>query len=373
MTLYPIQDWDRIHNKTRLSVSTLPLLFASLPYRTAVKLRTLAYCRGVIKQQRLPGIVVSIGNITTGGTGKTPAVMMMAEWGRKQGYNVAVLSRGYGGKYRQEILDVSDGKQILAGPEDSGDEPFLLAARLKDVAVIVSRNRYKAGWHAIRRYGSNFFILDDGFQHLQLARDIDIVLVDTSNPFGNGHVLPWGPLREPVSHIRRANICIFTHSADFPTGIIEKISRHNKNLSFFFAEHLPEEIVFPGSNEREQVDFLNKKTVIAFAGIAHPAAFKKTLLDHGADMLYFKRFPDHYSFSGTDVGFLLEQKKRLGARYLITTEKDWSRLIPFCKDRSDIAILRIRFAITPEHKDPFFRKITELIKEHKDSLVPYSS
>ena len=363
---YSMQNWGRIHNKTGLSFLSIPLLFASLPYKVAVKLRTLAYYHGILRQKHLPGIVISIGNITTGGTGKTPAVMMMAGWAIRDGYNVAVLSRGYGGNYKQDILEVSDGRQVLAGPEEAGDEPFLLATRLKGVVVIVSKNRYQAGLQAIRKYGSNFFILDDGFQHIQLARDVDIVLVDASNPFGNRHLLPWGPLREPVSHIRRAHICVFTHGPDIPQETMRKIYSYNKNISFFFARHLPEEIVFPNSKRTKQIDFLEKKSVVAFAGIAHPTAFKKTLLDQGANILYFKGFPDHYSFTEADVNFLLEQKKRLGAEYLITTEKDWSRLIPFCRDRSDIAILRIKFAIIPEQRGTFFNRLDEIVKNKTD-------
>ena len=212
MNIFSAPDWSRIHNRTKWNSWTLPLSVCSFFYGAGVRVRLRRYYSGALKVRRLPGFVVSVGNLTAGGTGKTPAVVMLAEWAAREGAKVAVLTRGYGGSHGREVLEVSDGKEVRLEPFLSGDEPCLLAKRLDGVPVIVANERYKAGLYAHGKFGSDFFILDDGYQHIRLARDMNIVLLDALNPFGNGHLLPWGPLREPLREIRRADACILTRA-----------------------------------------------------------------------------------------------------------------------------------------------------------------
>jgi len=357
-------DWHRIHNKTGVSLGTLPLSLISLPYETGVRLRAWAYKHRLLKGKRLPGMVISIGNLTTGGTGKTPAVMMLAKWAQGIGYKVAVLSRGYKGTYKHDILEVSNGKQILADSKEAGDEPFLLAASLQGIPVIVSKKRYNAGLYANRKFGSDFFILDDGFQHLQLERDLDIVLINTSRPFGNRHLLPWGPLREPLEQLKRADICIFTRLPDVQTGqrVQAEIQRHCPHGLFFFAKHLPDEIVFPAAKKVQPVDFLKGKRVVAFAGIADPATFRQTLVDLGIEPVYFKGFQDHNAFNTSALETIVRMKKKAAAEYIVTTEKDWVKLISSSLNRPDIACLRIKFRIQPDQEEKFFHLIKTRIQ-----------
>ena len=341
-----------------------PLLtLSSILYGLGVRLRLWAYECGLFKREYLPGFVVSIGNITAGGTGKTPAVVMLAQWARNEGHPVAVLSRGYGGKYRTKVLEVSDGNRIKAGPEQAGDEPYLLATRLSGIPVIVSKKRFLAGLFAHERHGCNFFILDDGFQHLELKRDLNLALVDAINPLGNGHLLPLGPLREPVDQLARANAYIVTRcNGPSPGEMVPGFLKGKfSSLPVFCADHVPESVVFPHSCEVYVPEFLKGKRILAFAGIAEPESFKQTLMGLGADIAYFRRFRDHYRFKRGDIHALIQMKEKQGAEYVITTEKDWVRVSPFAADRPDMAYLSINFELM-SGQDEFFRMIKDGIK-----------
>lgn len=354
-----VPDWSDMHEENRFNGAAIPLAFLSLLYGFGVRLRLIA--DKIRRKKALPGFVVSIGNLTVGGTGKTPATVMLAEWALDQGYNVAVLSRGYRGSYKREVFVVSDKVEIKAGPDKVGDEPYLLAKRLKGVPVIISKNRYMAGLMAHQKFGTIFFILDDGFQHLMLERDLDIVLINTSRPFGNGHLLPWGPLREPVQEIKRADAVIFTRYD-------QKSEEYNKkgNLvvrlrgkPLFKGDHIPERIIFPlKDGVHRDPEFLKGKRVAAFAGIARPKVFKETLLKIGAELVYFKSFRDHHAFSKGDLKILRDEKEKSGAEFLITTEKDWVRMEKIIFEHSDLAYLTIRFKLLSGQVDFF-----DLVKE----------
>ncbi|MBW2609148.1 MAG: tetraacyldisaccharide 4'-kinase [Deltaproteobacteria bacterium] len=353
-----LTDWPDIHERRGYSASTPPLALLSSIYGLGVRLRIIAR-KGMAKRS-LPGFVVSIGNLTVGGTGKTPAARMMAEWALDQGYRVAILSRGYGGRYNTKILVVSDGDDINAGPVEAGDEPYLLAKRLQGVPVIISKNRYTAGLLAHKRFGTNFYILDDGFQHLALKRDLDLVLIDASSPFGNGHLLPWGPLREPIGQLERADAVIITRSGQSPPGdnlegILEK---RLQGRPLFRGDHIPENIVFPGDNRVHDPEFLRGKRIIAFAGIARPEVFKETLIDLGADLVSFKDFGDHHSFSPKELRELNVKKRKIKADLMVTTEKDWVRLENIASGYPDLTYLTIRFTLL-SGQDRFFRMIKD--------------
>jgi len=332
-------DWSVIHENTGFSYYTLPLAIMSFLYGVGVNTRiSLLKNRG----KQLPGFVVSVGNITAGGTGKTPVVLMLSRWAKKQGYNVAVLSRGYGGSYSNESDIVTDGKDILLSPDISGDEPWLIANTLNGVPVIVSKNRYLGGIRAHKSFGSNFFILDDGFQHILLKRDMDIVLADAKKPFGNGHLLPWGPLREPLSGLKRADAFVFTRSGDQPSDHGES---YFNNKPVFRGDHVPDKIILPNKGKEYEPSFIDGKRVIAFSGIGRPASFKESLVNLGAKVVSFKAFGDHYPFSERDMLKIQEDQKTFDGDLLITTEKDWVRIREKASNIDSIAYLTIDFVI----------------------------
>ena len=352
-------DWAKIHEKKKISVSTLPLILFSCLYGLGVAIRNKSFIKKI--KHELPGIVISVGNITAGGTGKTPAVRMLAEWAKTEKYHPAVLSRGYRGKYKSKILVVSDKNGIKTMPAEAGDEPCLLAESLPGVPVLVSKSRYHAGLLAHEKFGADFFILDDGFQHIALKRDFDLVLIDAKNPFGNSRLLPWGPLREPVEQLIRADAVIFTRADKIITedrpSIIHKNFCHG--IPQFYGDHLPEKVIFPFKNKVAPPDFLRGKSVAAFAGIARPQVFKDSLTALGTNIVYFKSFSDHHAFSPDDLKVMMDEKKRTDAEYLISTEKDWVKLknIPF--ESPDFAYMTIKFSLLNE-ENRFF----DMLKEH---------
>lgn len=343
-------DWSGIHKNTGFSLYTLPLALMSFLYGLGVRARSLLLKN---RGKELPGFVVSIGNITTGGTGKTPVVLMLSRWAKDNGYNVAVLSRGYGGNYSNESELVTDGNDVLVSPDISGDEPWMMANTLKGVPIIVSKSRYRGGLMAHQSFGSNFFILDDGFQHILLRRDMDIVLLDAKNPFGNGHLLPWGPLREPLSGLRRADAFIFTRSGDISQAHNES---YFSNRPLYRGDHIPDRIILPNSGKEYDPSFINGKRVTAFSGIAEPESFKETLLDLGADVLSFTAFGDHYPFSHNDIEQLRKKHEALRGEIFITTEKDWARIKDMVTDIEYIACLTIDFVFKSGEED-FFKMI----------------
>jgi len=359
-----VPEWPHVHQEKSPGPWSSLLTFFSALYGLGIRLRLWAYGCGLFKRKFLPGFVVSIGNITAGGTGKTPAVMMLARWAMNEGYPVAVLSRGYGGRYRTKVLAVSDGNRIKAGPEEAGDEPYLLATRLSDVPVVVSKKRFLAGLFARKKYGCDFFILDDGFQHLELHRDLDLALIDSTNPLGNGNLLPRGPLREPLEQLTRANACIVTRckgqalGETMPSFLRVKFS----SIPVFCADHVPESVVFPHSKEVYGPEFLKGKRVLAFAGIARPESFRQTLTGLGADIVYFREFKDHYPFNRSDIHALIQMKEKQGAEHIITTEKDWVRVSPLAAGRPDMSYLSISFEFT-SGREEFFRMIREKIED----------
>ena len=344
--------------KKTLAPISLLLAFLSFLYGLGVRLRLISYRRK--KKRSLPGFVVSIGNLTVGGTGKTPAACMLAEWALDEEYSVAVLSRGYGGHYKKKALEVSDGLSIYAGPTEAGDEPYLLARKLPGVPVIISKQRYLAGALAHKKFGINFFILDDGFQHLDLERDLDLVLIDGSDPFGNGHLLPWGALREPVDQLERADAFIITRSHH---GVTENdltgfLKRRFPDKPLFLSDHVPERIIFPNKNRAYDPEFLRGKPIIAFAGIAQPEVFIETLKGLGVDLVFFKAFEDHHVFKHNEIHDLINKKERLRANYLLTTEKDWVRMENFAPECPDLAYLTVKFIVFSEENE-FFNMVKE--------------
>ena len=351
-------------------MSLAPLVALSHVYGSAVRIwMKLIERRG---KKKLPGFVVSIGNLTVGGTGKTPAAAMMAEWALQAGYRPAILSRGYGGTYKTTAFEVCDGQHLFCTPAEAGDEPYLLARKLQGVPVVLSKARYEAGLLAFERHGSNFFILDDGFQHLPLHRDLDLVLLDAASPFGNMRLLPAGPLREPVDHLRRADGFILTRAGHGTSLImVNYLKRRFGGKPVFQSEHAPERLVLPNLGRTHPPDFIRGKRVVAFAGIAKPDGFRDTLLKLGAEMALFRSFRDHHPFGHSEFQELVAERQKLRADLLLTTEKDYVRLAPLAPTDKDLGYLAIRFQLT-SGTDAFFDMIRGKAREARLTPSPAS-
>ncbi len=350
--------WSLIHQKKSTGLLTPILAFLSVCYEAGLRIRLSAYRRGIFKRESLPGFTVSIGNLTTGGTGKTPAVIMLARWAQKEGFRVAVLSRGYGGRYKDDVLEVSDGNSTKTDANKAGDEPFLLARRLSGIPVVISKKRFKAGLYAHEKYGCDFFILDDGFQHLKLKRDLDLALIDAASPFGNGHLLPWGPLRESVDKLGRADAFVITRSSRQGAGerLSNILTKKFPSTPVYYEDHLVEKVVFPFNKEILDPEFLGGRRIVAFAGIARPEVFKNTLIGLGSDVVHFMGFRDHHRFGRDEIEALVDVKEKLEAEYILTTEKDWVRMSAFSSLCPEMGYLRIRFTLL-SGQDNFFQMI----------------
>ena len=348
------------------------MAFFSFLYGIGIRFRLWAYRTGLFKGRSLPGFVLSIGNITCGGTGKTPATIMLAKWASDEGYRVAVLSRGHGGKYRTKVHEVSDGKDIKSNSLLSGDEPILLARELKGIPVILSKKRYLAGMYAHKKYGTDFFILVDGFQHLELKRDLDLVLIDARSPFGNCRILPAGPLREPVDQLQRADAFIITRAGigDAAKRSGEILEKRFPSIPIFSADHQPVKLIFPHRNEYRSPDFLKDKRVLAFAGIAYPETFRETLINLGTAPVYFKGFRDHHRFKREEIEDLILKAEKVGADYILTTEKDWVKIAPFAIICPKMACLCIEFRFQAGNNCLFRMIKDEVIKKRGNRSRP---
>ena len=300
----------------------LKLLPLSWLYLLIVKTRNFLYERGTFKSKELPCSVISIGNIVAGGTGKTPAAIAIAKKLKGYGMRVAVISRGYRSKNREEYAYVSDGEKLLLSPEEAGDEAHLLARALPGVFVIIGRNRFLAGFEAVKRWRVDVIVLDDGFQHRQLARDLDIVTVDASLPYGTNRLLPSGTLREPKSSLKRADLILLTRVDQ--TGDVERIhaqlKKYAPEVPIVESIHAPRSLRQIGSQSVLDLSFLVNKNVLAVCGIAHPESFLYTLQSLNVKSVALLDFFDHNDYTCED--FKLMCQAALKADLVVTTEKD---------------------------------------------------
>lgn len=275
--------------------------------------------------RRLAQPVISIGNITMGGTGKTPFAAFLAAHFRSQGMRPAILSRGYGRSSRGTIL-VSTGEGPLVGPDEGGDEPVELSLRLPGVIVAVARNRADAAAEAVR-HGANLFLLDDGFQHVDLARDVDLVLLDSRDPFGGKRFPPRGRLREPLSALRRADAFVFTHAEPgLPRAAdLDSLTRENARAPVFRARFIAESLV-----DENGVSFdmrrIAREPMLAVCGIAAPVSFRQSLSELGLDPSDTLVFRDHQRYRDRHLEAIRRAARRASASRVITTEKDAVKL-----------------------------------------------
>jgi tetraacyldisaccharide 4'-kinase len=341
---------------------------ASWLFNLGVQLRLWLYRERILRDHPLGCLVVVVGNLTVGGTGKTPVVEKFAKALRDRGRKVAILSRGYKSKaspfwkkawygitHTEEPPPrvVSDGQTVFLDSEEAGDEPYMLARNLPGVVVLVDKNRVKAGAFAIKKYGCDTLVLDDGFQYLPLKGRLNLLLVDKTNPFGNGHLLPRGILREPVKHLRRANYIFLTKSNGRRDPELEAlIVKHKPDADIIECAHRPQYLqrldAKTGiSADREPLEWLRGRRVFAFSGIATPESFEKFLRDLGALLVGRERFLDHYRYTPEDLEDLYDAAERERADCLVTTEKDAVRIsdpggspLPVYYLRLEIEIIR---------------------------------
>ncbi len=337
------------------------LLFGSSKlFTVAVKLRLFLYNVRILRDATLGVQVIAVGNLTVGGTGKTPVVERFARELRDEGRNVAILSRGYRSKppplhtslldrllFRRESTPprvVSDGKSLLLDSEMAGDEPHMLASNLKDVVVLVDKDRVKSGRYAIEKFGCDTLLLDDGYQYWDLrGRRHDVVLIDRQQPFGNEHMLPRGTLREPPSHLSRANTIFITKSDGNCGELRARIASLNPSAAVIECVHSPMylEDVFTG--ERQTLDFIKGKKIASLSGIAQPESFEQSLVHLGAELVYSKRFADHHRFTQQEILNGINRGKKRQAEIIITTQKDAVRFPKL--DRRDLPIFFMRVEI----------------------------
>jgi tetraacyldisaccharide 4'-kinase len=319
------------------------LRLLSLPYGAAGAARNHLYDREILRQERLPRPVISVGNLTVGGTGKTPTVILLANLLKGAGRRPAILSRGYGGNAKAPVNVVSDGNRTILGWREAGDEPVLIARSAPGVPVLTGPKRILTGRAAVERLGADLLILDDAFQHRALFRDLDIVLLDAAHPFGNGRLLPGGPLREPPASLARAHIFIRTGAEKDPTEPFGGDS----DLPSFRGIHRPQGLVEGKTGRILPPDSLQGIKVCAFAGIGRPEAFRTSLVALGAEVVSFRGFPDHHPYGPQELDDLRRLAGTTGADRIVTTEKDGVRLSDFPDFLREVSLLRIGMEITP--------------------------
>jgi tetraacyldisaccharide 4'-kinase len=297
-------------------------------YEFVVRTRVVLYRRGILKRHRLRAPVISVGNLTVGGTGKTPCVAFLANFLRDEGHAVAILSRGYKRQGKGRV-EVSNGSAILCGPGEAGDEPYLLARSCPGVRVIVDADRYAAGRWLEERAAVSIFILDDAFQHLRLERDLNLLLVDATEPLAEARLVPFGRLREPLNGLLRSDAVIVTRSDQpFDRGALEDlISKYSpRPVPVFYAYH--QLTAWRRLDDGAQIDLASFKprSVAAVSGIARPGRFIDDLSRLGLRIVLRRDFPDHHRYDREEFLQIAGAARELGAEAIVTTEKDAANL-----------------------------------------------
>jgi len=346
----------------RASVLRIVLRLLSFIYLAIVQLRLYLYRKRILKERQLGCLVISIGNLTVGGTGKTPVVEKFARALQSGGRRVAILSRGYKSIDRRKKKTwweralgqgpettprvVSDGKRVLLDSGTSGDEPYMLASNLRGVAVVVDKDRVKGGLHALKELGADTLLLDDGLQYLHLKHRLDIVLVDRQAPFGNEHLLPRGTLREPPRNLRRASYIFITKcNGESNSELIQRIREHNRTAEIIECTHKPLYLKHVYREERLPLDYLKGLYIGSLCGIAAPESFEEGLRKLGAKIELSRHFADHHRYAQKELTSFLQRCVRRDVSAVITTEKDAVRLPVLDNLEVPIYFLRVEIEI----------------------------
>lgn len=339
--------------RRRLLASALGRAFLwllSLPYGLAVRLRNLLYNWGILASQRLPARTVCIGNLTAGGTGKTSAVLLAATTLQKRDIKAAILSRGYRRpKSRKKVLVLLETHNIPW--QEAGDEPWMMHQALKglQVPILISPNRYRAGRKAVTYYTPDVVLLDDGFQHRQLRRDLDIVLINALDPFGGGHLLPLGTLREPLGALKRAGMALITHAdlvdEDRLSELRRAIEEAAPGLPLAEAVHRPDFLLDLKKEQKRRLSHVKDQKVACLSGIGDPQSFESILRKLGAEVVQLWRFPDHHPYTEEELRSIENARNGIP---LITTFKDFPRLPKGWQEilSGEVLALGVRMEIT---------------------------
>lgn len=317
-------------------------------YGFVVGARNALYDRGWLPVGKLPCRVISVGNLTVGGTGKTPVVIWLADRLLAHGSRIGVLSRGYRRRSRATKLLVSDGRKILAGPADAGDEPYLIARRCPAAVVAVGADRFSLGRWVLEQFPLDYLLLDDGFQHRRLHRDVDLVLVDASAPDSLCALLPAGLLREPMTSMRRATALLLTRveaAGDLDCVLTRLRAAVASDLPTMLLRFEFEGCVNLHTGLLEPMTRLAGKSVVILSGIANHTAFRRLLERHGVKVIDEAVFPDHHTYTTSDLDWLRAQAVRIGAEAIVTTEKDAVKIEPLLDPGDSIWAVRLRTEI----------------------------
>ena len=321
---------DILHER-RTDAATFPLRtglrILEIIYSSIITVRNYFYDKKIFRTHDIRCRVISIGNLTIGGTGKTPVVIMTAKIMYDAGYRVAVISRGYKGSAHAPMV-ISDGSDITVSATDSGDEPYIIAQSLPGIPVIVGKDRFRAAQLASMRFKPDIIILDDAFQHRRLYRDVDIVTIDAGHPFGNKHLLPRGTLRESPHALKRACAVIITRFNKTSThGNIEKTVRQfNSDLSVFHSIHEPSGLRKPGGKDRIDYEVIRGKNIAAMSNIANPDSFHRMLESFGTTIVKKHVFPDHHRYNINELQEIEKSSLAAGSELLVMTAKDEQNL-----------------------------------------------
>jgi tetraacyldisaccharide 4'-kinase len=344
----------------RATLLRIALRILSFLYLAIVQVRLYLYRKRILKERQLGCLVISIGNLTVGGTGKTPVVEKFAGALHKGGRRVAILSRGYKSVDRRRNKNwwekllvqglenpprvVSDGKSVLLDSMTAGDEPYMLASNLRGVAVVVDKDRVKAGLHALKKLDVDTLLLDDGLQYLHLKHRLDIVLIDRQAPFGNEHLLPRGTLREPPRNLRRASYIFITKcNGETNDVLIQRIRRYNRTAEIIECRHRPLYLRHVYKDERLPLDYLKGLYIGSLCGIAAPESFEQGLRNLGARIELSRHFADHHRYAEKELSLFLQRCVRRDVSAVITTEKDAVRFPTI--DPLDVPIYYLRVEI----------------------------
>ncbi len=323
-----------------------PLYLLSQLYGLAVKLRYLLYKKGILQERAIDSYVISVGNIVVGGTGKTPTVIYVAKLLQSNGYKVCVLSRGYKGKNTSKYLEVSNEKEVLTDHITAGDEPYLLAHKLKGIPVVVGKNRYIAGQYAVEKFRPDVCIMDDGFSHIKLKRDLEIVTFDGNSGFGNGSLLPDGILREPVTALDRADIVLINKGVKKSKEIIARVSGLKCKDKLFFCSY---DTVALNSwmGGVKSTNYISGKKILLFSALANSNYFYEIISRLGGSICDQLEFQDHHDYSIDDYFKIVKAAYDSSADLIITTEKDIVKFDREWGKNSNINIFSLDIMLKP--------------------------
>jgi len=320
----------------------------SMIYKFLIFIRNLLFKNNLLNKKSLSCKVVSVGNISIGGSGKTPMVEYLSKYFQKKGNKVGIISRGYK-RNSKETLIVTDGKIKPNSWEKFGDEPYLLAHNLNNVPIVVSKSKYEAGMILINRFNTEIIIIDDGFQHRSLHRDLDIVLINSKDKYENHRILPMGQLREPFKNISRSDLIILTKSNLYHTNtyLINKVEE--MKLPYIFSKIIFDKNMTTISGGKIKTNQINGENIYIMSALGDSEGFEKTIKKTGAIIKGHKKFSDHYSYKTIDIQEIEKNAIKLNAKFLITTEKDMVKIKNY-NGRIPLCALKIRFKVKQKDK-----------------------